>query len=177
MFQTMLPGVPAPDGLAAYPRPQWASFYRQLGSITASIQTVRGSRFGRVAGPAFATWSQAIIAYLNDIALDLDTAGLDAADVRQVIAAASQDSRILDEITEPRLLHGDLWHANVMIMPGEPGPTICGVLDWDRASWGDPAFDWAIFLAGMRPGGSRMTSTTELTWLTCCGRAGCPRRG
>lgn len=155
MFQTMLPGVPAPDGLAAYPRPQWASFYRQLGSITASIQTVRGSRFGRVAGPAFATWSQAIIAYLNDIALDLDTAGLDAADVRQVIAAASQDSRILDEITEPRLLHGDLWHANVMIMPGEPGPTICGVLDWDRASWGDPAFDWAIFLAGMRPGTER----------------------
>jgi aminoglycoside phosphotransferase (APT) family kinase protein len=84
--------------------------------------------------------------------MDLDTAGLDAADVRQVMAAASRDSGILDEITEPRLLHGDLWHANVMLMPGEPEPTICGVIDWDRASWGDPAFDWAIFLAGMRPG-------------------------
>jgi hypothetical protein len=28
--------------------------------------------------------------------------------------------------------------SSVMIMPGEPKPTICGVLDWDRASWGDP---------------------------------------
>jgi aminoglycoside phosphotransferase (APT) family kinase protein len=155
LFQTMLPGVPAPNGLAAYPRPQWASFYRQLGSISASIQAVRGSRFGRVAGPTFATWSEAIMAYLDDIAVDLDTAGLDAADVREVVAAANQDSGILDEITEPRLLHGDLWHANVMIMPGEPEPTICGVLDCDRASWGDPAFDWAIFLAGMRPGTER----------------------
>lgn len=155
LFQTMLPGVPAPDGLAAYPRPHWASLYRQLGSISASIQAVRGSRFGRVAGPAFATWSEAIIAYLDDIASDLDTAGLDAADVRGVVAAATQDSGILNEITEPRLLHGDLWHANVMIMPGEPEPTICGVLDCDRASWGDPAFDWAIFLAGLRPGTER----------------------
>jgi aminoglycoside phosphotransferase (APT) family kinase protein len=155
LFQTMLPGVPAPDGLAAYPRPQWASLYRQLGSISASIQAVRGRRFGRVADPAFATWSEAIIAYLGDIATDLDDAGLDAADVREVMTAANRDSGLLDEITEPRLLHGDLWHANVMIMPGEAEPVICGVLDWDRASWGDPAFDWAIFLAGMRPGTER----------------------
>jgi aminoglycoside phosphotransferase (APT) family kinase protein len=155
LFQTMLPGVPAPDGLAAYPRLQWASFYRQLGSISASIQAVRGRRFGRVAGPAFATWSEAVIAYLGDIAADLDAAELDAADVREVVAAAHRDSGILDEITEPRLLHGDLWDANVMIMPGEPEPTICGVLDCDRVSWGDPGFDWAIFLAGMRPGTER----------------------
>jgi aminoglycoside phosphotransferase (APT) family kinase protein len=155
LFQTMLPGVPAPDGLAAYPRPQWASLYRQLGSITASIQAVRGRRFGRVAGPASATWSQAISAYLDDIASDLDAAGLDAADVRAVMTAATHDRGLLDEITEPRLLHGDLWHANVMIRPSEPEPVICGVLDWDRASWGDPAFDWAIFLAGMRPGTER----------------------
>jgi aminoglycoside phosphotransferase (APT) family kinase protein len=63
IFQTMLPSVPAPEGLTAYPRPQWAALYRQLGSISASIQAVRGRRFGRVAGPAFATWSEAIIAY------------------------------------------------------------------------------------------------------------------
>jgi hypothetical protein len=75
LFQTMLPGVPAPDGLAAYPRPQWASFYRQLGSITAAIQAVRGSGFGRVADPAFTTWSEAVVAYLSDIAADLDTVG------------------------------------------------------------------------------------------------------
>jgi hypothetical protein len=34
LFQTMLGGVPAPDGLAAYSRPEWAPFFRQLGTIT-----------------------------------------------------------------------------------------------------------------------------------------------
>jgi len=37
LFQTLLDGVPAPDGLAAYPRPEWASFFRQLGAITRRI--------------------------------------------------------------------------------------------------------------------------------------------
>jgi aminoglycoside phosphotransferase (APT) family kinase protein len=155
LFQTMLPGVAAPDGLDAYPRPQWASLYRQLGTISASIHAVPGSRFGRVDRPAFGTWSQAVIAGLGDIAADHDAAGLDAADVREVAEAAHRDRGILDEITEPRLLHGDLWHANVMITPGAPEPTICGVLDWDRASWGDPASDWAIYRASGRPGTER----------------------
>lgn len=31
LWQTMLDGLPAPDGLAAYHQPQWAAFYCQLG--------------------------------------------------------------------------------------------------------------------------------------------------
>lgn len=155
MFQSMLPGLPAPDGLGAYPRPEWAAFYRQLGAITARIQSVRGHRFGPVAGPTFATWGDAVIGALNDTVADLDDAGLDAADVREIAAEASRRRALLDEITEPRLLHGDLWTANVMITPGAPEPTICGVLDWDRASWGDPAADWAVYMAAKRPGTER----------------------
>jgi hypothetical protein len=30
LFQTLLDGVPGPDGLAAYPRPEWAPFFRQF---------------------------------------------------------------------------------------------------------------------------------------------------
>jgi aminoglycoside phosphotransferase (APT) family kinase protein len=151
----MLDGVSAPDGLAAYSRPQWVSFYRQLGTITNSIHSVRGKRFGPVAGPTFTTWSESVIASLNDTAADLDDAGLDAADVRDVAAVADQYRACLDEIVEPRLLHGDLWTVNVMIAPGAAEPTITGVFDGDRASWGDPASDWAVFMAGRRPGTER----------------------
>jgi aminoglycoside phosphotransferase (APT) family kinase protein len=108
-----------------------------------------------VAGPTFDTWSQAVIADLDDITADHDAAGIDAADVHEVTVAAHQERGIRDEITEPKLLHGELWHANVMITPGAPEPTICGVLDWDRASWGDPASDWAIYRASQRPGTER----------------------
>jgi aminoglycoside phosphotransferase (APT) family kinase protein len=155
LFQTLLDGLPAPDGLSGYPRPEWAAFFRQLGTIARTINDVRGERFGPVAGPTFATWSQALISYFTDAAADLQDAGLAADDVRQIADAAARHRAVLDEITEPRLLHGDLWTVNVMIERGAAEPTITGVVDCDRASWGDPQADWASYRAGLRPGTER----------------------
>jgi aminoglycoside phosphotransferase (APT) family kinase protein len=129
--------------------------HRRLGEIARTIHAVRGDRFGPVAGPAFATWSEAVVASLADTAADLDDAGLDSTDVREVAAIAIRQRAVLDEITEPRLLNGDLWTVNVMIAPDAPEPTITGVLDCDRTSWGDPESDWPIFMAGKRPGTER----------------------
>jgi aminoglycoside phosphotransferase (APT) family kinase protein len=155
LFQTLLDGLPAPEGLAAYPRPQWASFFRGMGTIARRIHAVRGGHFGPIAGPGFATWSDAVIAYFDDVAADLDDIGLAAADVRETAAAAAQHRKILDEITEPRLLHGDLWTVNTMVASDAPEPTITGVFDCDRTSWGDPQADWSTYRAGQRPGTER----------------------
>ncbi len=155
LFQTMLDGVPAPEGIGEYPRASWTSFFRQMGEIASSIHGVRGDRFGPVAGPSFDTWSEAVIASFTDLAADLNDTGLDSGDVREVAAAADKHQTVLDEITEPRLLHGDLWTVNVMMEPGAAEPTITGVFDNDRTSWGDPASDWTIFMAGKKPGTER----------------------
>ncbi|MGH3925122.1 MAG: phosphotransferase family protein, partial [Pseudonocardiaceae bacterium] len=155
LFQTMLDGVPAPEGIGQYPRPQWASFFRQMGQISCSVHAVRGERFGPVTGPWFDTWSEAVIAFFADLAADLDDAGLDSADVREVATAADKQHAVLNEVTEPRLLHGDLWTVNVMMEPGAAEPTINGVFDNDRTSWGDPESDWSIFMAAKKPGTER----------------------
>lgn len=155
LFQTMLDGVPAPEGLGNYPRPRWTLFFRQMGEIANSVHGVRGDRFGPVAGPSFDTWSGAVIGFLADLAADLDDVGLDSADVREVASIADKHRAVLDEITEPRLLHGDLWTVNVMMERGAAKPTITGVFDNDRTSWGDPASDWTIFMAGKKPGTER----------------------
>ncbi|MEV1170528.1 aminoglycoside phosphotransferase family protein [Nonomuraea sp. NPDC049784] len=150
LVQTLLDGLPAPEGLPDYPRPAWVSFFRQIGEITGKIHQVRGRAFGPVAGGGHATWSQAVIASLEDIAADLDRAGLDAADIRKAGALAEEHRSVLDEITEPRLLAGDLWTVNTMIAAGPPEPTITGVLDLDRTLWGDPAADWSMHMASKR---------------------------
>lgn len=155
LFQTMLDGVPAPECIGQYPRPQWAFFFRQMGEIARRIHAVRGERFGPVNGPWFDTWSEAVIAFFADLAADLDDVGLDSADVREVAAAADKHHAVLDEVTEPRLLHGDLWMVNVMMEPGAAEPTISGVFDNDRTSWGDPESDWTIFMAAKKPGTER----------------------
>lgn len=51
------------------------------------------------------------------------------------------------------LLHGDLWLVNCSLLPGE-----VVLLDWALATWGPPALDVAVFLAGH---GSRMAPARE----------------
>jgi aminoglycoside phosphotransferase (APT) family kinase protein len=155
LFQTMLDGVPGPQAIGGYSEQQRPDFYRQLGDITRRIHEVRGSRFGPVAGPLYATWSEALSSFFSDLAADLHDAGLDSTDVRQVVAAADKHQAVLDEVTEPRLLHGDLWTVNVMMAPDAVQPTITGVFDNDRTSWGDPYADWTIFMATKKPGTER----------------------
>jgi aminoglycoside phosphotransferase (APT) family kinase protein len=157
LFQSELAGVSVPEGIGRYPRPSWVSMYRQLGSITRRIHDVHGPRFGPIAGPGFATWSEAVVAELTAIAADLEAADLPAADVHAAVAAATAHRSDLDEITQPCLLHGDLWTINVMLVPDAPEPTICGLFDCDRAQWGDPAADWTIRMALRRPGTERET--------------------
>ncbi|MFD8967148.1 phosphotransferase family protein [Streptomyces sp. NPDC059568] len=109
MIQTFLDGVPAPDHLGTYPRSVWPTFFRQMGQIASDVHAVRGPHFGSIVGPAYATWSEAVTASLEEIAADVDSVGLDGADLRKVADLAGHEHAVLDMITEPRMLSGDLW--------------------------------------------------------------------
>jgi aminoglycoside phosphotransferase (APT) family kinase protein len=150
MVQTYLDGIPAPEHLGTYPRATWPTFFRQLGAIARSVHDVRGPHFGPVNSPGYATWSEAVIASLEEIAADLDGVGLDAADIRKVAAVVAHDRVVLDAITEPRLLTGDLWTINVLMDPAAAEPLITGVLDFDRTWFGDLAADWTIRMAAAK---------------------------
>jgi aminoglycoside phosphotransferase (APT) family kinase protein len=156
LITTVLPGRPGPEALPEYPRGTWAPFFRDLGRITAQVHSVRGPAFGPLAGPAFPTWSAALAAAFTDLAADLALIGnTPAARAAAALATAAEaDRAVLDEITEPRLLHGDLWTVNTMIGDG-PEPRVTGVFDHDRAWWGDPLADWPIFMARRKPGSER----------------------
>ena len=152
VLQTLVAGVPAKAGLGSYPYEKWASFYRELGTVARAMHEVRGPGFGRVAGPLFGTWSQALSAQLSELARQFERAGLAADEVRRIAAAVETHRDVLDRVTEPRLLHGDLWTLNVLVDPDAAEPTITGVLDFDAASWGDPLADWPIHQARNRAG-------------------------
>lgn len=134
MVLSLLDGIPAPERLGDCPRTVWPAFFRQLGGMTRSVHDVVGPHFGPVGGPGHATWSEAVIASLEEIAADLESVGLGAADVRKVAAVAAHESAVLDEVTEPRMLTGDLWTVNALLDPAAGEPVITGVLDsgWSR---------------------------------------------
>ena len=46
---------------------------------------------------------------------------------------------ILDEIEVSVLVHWDLWPGNIFVTPSEDCFQISGIIDWERAFWGDSA--------------------------------------
>ncbi len=150
LVQTLLPGVPAPDSLPGYGREHWPQFFAQLGAISRRVHAMTGEAWGPLAAPREVSWSDTLERSLADSVTDLERWSLPTDDVSRLTALVGRNRDRLDEVDEPRLLHGDLWTVNVMLDPSAEEPTIVGILDSERAWWGDPLADWALYRADAR---------------------------
>ncbi|WP_285028216.1 aminoglycoside phosphotransferase family protein [Plantibacter sp. ME-Dv--P-122b] len=63
-----------------------------------------------------------------------------ADEIRHLIDTASP---AFDSVTEPTLVHFDLWEGNLLVMPehGAEAAQLTGVIDHERAHWADPTAD------------------------------------
>lgn len=112
----------------------------QLGVYNRHLNEIRGERFGLYAAEeeASASWRESFHRLLLGILADGESEGaqLPAAydTVRSEVALRLG---VLDEVTDPRLLHWDLWDGNVFIKDG----AVEGIIDFERALWGDPLME------------------------------------
>ena len=119
---------------------------RELGAITARLHTQAPAdgRFGYPAaesGLSAPDWRTAFSAMIEALLDDADhwrsPLAVLPSDIRTLV---SEGGYALDEVTEPRLVHFDLWPGNIFIRPGDAGQAgITGLIDHERAFWGDPA--------------------------------------
>jgi aminoglycoside phosphotransferase (APT) family kinase protein len=119
-----------------------------------------------VAAPVDVRWSDALLRSLTDSRADLAGWSLPADDVARLCAVIEHHRDRLDQAGRPRLLHGDLWTANVLVDPHAIEPTVTGVVDADRAWWGDPLADWSVYRADSRA----VLSERDAFWLAYGGR-------
>ncbi|MVA75215.1 phosphotransferase [Auraticoccus sp. F435] len=155
VFEEVVPGEPAPTVLPRHERALWRGYYRQLGEVARSLHARTGPAFGRVDGPRFDRWSDAFLTSLAATVADLGSVGLPTDDLDAVLELGGEERELFDEVTVPRLVHGDLWNVNVMLDPDAPQPRITGVFDFDRACWADPEAEWSLYMASRRPGTER----------------------
>ncbi|OZC88896.1 hypothetical protein CH254_13770 [Rhodococcus sp. 06-412-2C] len=142
MWQSKIGGVPATRAFAIHGRDAMVPLFAEIGMVTAAVHSIVGPHFGTVRGPHFSKWSDAVMYRLSEIVYDTERAGLDTRAAQNALESAQQASDVLDRVTEPRLLHGDLFIPNLIL--DEDSLRIVGVLDHDRAFWGDPVADWGI---------------------------------
>jgi aminoglycoside phosphotransferase (APT) family kinase protein len=163
LLQSFMPGEQW-KGIADQLSPQDEErLWRELARILQTIHGVEGEAFG-VPDPArqFPTWSATVLDWLARSLADAQRAGLDTENIQRLRELAQARPDLLDEISVPRLLHGDLWPVNILVERGERGESgesgesgergarISAVLDSDRVSWGDPLADWTFYLLPRR---------------------------
>jgi aminoglycoside phosphotransferase (APT) family kinase protein len=121
--------------------------WNQFGEILRRIHNVRGDKFGLpISGFQFSSWSQTVIDRLERTLLAAQKKQFEIPHLASILERIRIHPHLLDEIQIPRLLHGDLWSFNILITQDANGPAIAGVLDADRAWWGDPMADWTLFI-------------------------------
>ncbi|NGM83228.1 aminoglycoside phosphotransferase family protein [Paenibacillus sp. 7124] len=118
-----------------------AEIERELGRYNRRINEVRGERFGlfnQAPAKAKGTWRETFAGLIGDVLDDAVRLGaslpIDRIEVEQGIDTLLP---ALDEMTEPRLVHWDLWDGNIFVADGQ----ITSLIDWERALWGDPLME------------------------------------
>lgn len=147
IFQTCIEGERWDDVVDELTSEENNILWDQYGKITRQIHNVHGETFGLpLPGFQFPLWSQTVMDRLERILQSAKDHELGVPHLAQILELVRAHPGPLDEIQVARLLHGDLWLFNLLIARGEHEPAIVGILDADRAWWGDPMADWTMFI-------------------------------
>ncbi|WP_169164287.1 phosphotransferase family protein [Cellulomonas taurus] len=114
---------------------------RDLGRMMAALHRHVGDQFGYPSGPDDLrgdSWVETFTAMVEALLTDAATWEVPLP-VERIRAALHRHQGALAEVDRPALVHADLWPGNLFVHP-ESG-ALTGVIDPERAFWGDPMFD------------------------------------
>jgi aminoglycoside phosphotransferase (APT) family kinase protein len=146
LLMTQLPGQPWPAVADRLNDGQRQRLRADVGRLVAGLHTITGTGFGypsRALGPLAATWRAAFGGMLDAVLADAESFGAALPRLPSAIrdlAAAHADA--LDEVTTPVLVHFDLWDGNILVDSSSGTPCVGGLIDAERAFWGDPLADF-----------------------------------
>jgi aminoglycoside phosphotransferase (APT) family kinase protein len=159
--------IPRPDGR------ERDELRAELGRQVAILHGITGSGFGYPSlslAPLRTSWRVAFLEMVDAAVADAERFAVPlprpGPGIRERFAAQAP---VLDEVPTPVLVHFDLWDGNILIDASPGRPRIGGLIDAERAFWGDPLAEFvslamfadieqdAAFLGGYRSAGGVAT--------------------
>ncbi|GAB4580671.1 MAG: aminoglycoside phosphotransferase family protein [Anaerolineales bacterium] len=150
MFQSVLEGERWSEIEKELTPEENLTLWRQCGALVKKLHMTTGEWFGYPYPGFHNRWQDVILERFSRISQSMDAHQINIPAFESIFKLVRTHTAIFDEIVLPRLLHGDLWTFNLLVIRGEEGPIISGILDTDRAWWGDPLADWIMFLFSIR---------------------------
>lgn len=87
-------------------------------------------------------WQDAFLMMWEKLILDISTTQIyDQVVCKKLVSLLEDKKSLFDRNVESSLLHMDVWSQNIMVTPDS---TVTGLIDWDRALWGDPEIEFAV---------------------------------
>jgi aminoglycoside phosphotransferase (APT) family kinase protein len=130
---------------------QYAIDFR-TGEYLRQINAIQGQAFGYFAQPETHSfsWRAAFNAMLADVLQDGSDANVELPMPYDSLFAWLQTfNPYLDSVKQPSLVHWDLWDGNIFI--DETTKKITGILDCERALWGDSLMEVNFGAFGIQP--------------------------
>ena len=119
---------------------------QELGGYTAQMHRVVGTRFGYPADlehPACQRWDTAFLRMVDNVLADGEKMRVKLpAPVEAIQHVMHSNRSFLQEVTRPQLVHFDMWEGNIFLRADKAGYRVEGIVDCERAFWGDPYADF-----------------------------------
>ncbi|MBX6752026.1 MAG: aminoglycoside phosphotransferase family protein [Micromonosporaceae bacterium] len=140
---SVCPGQPWPAVADRLTDDQRRVLRRRVGREVAALHRIVGSGFGYPARPLVPTWRAAFLDMITMMLADATRFGVPLPrDPADIVAIIERVSPVLDEVTTATLVHFDLWDGNILVgLDADPArPRLGGLIDAERAFWGDAAW-------------------------------------
>lgn len=134
LLTTCLPGRPL-YGRSDVDRPL---VRRQLATAVAAVHEITGPGFGYPQLGLHATWREAFFAMFDAVLADAERYGV----TLPIGDLVTRHATAFDEVRRPALVHFDLWDGNVLAGDALTGTGLTGLVDGERAFWGDPVAEF-----------------------------------
>lgn len=145
VFQSFIEGMIWGEVQEQLSQKENESVWMQLGAIVNRLNSVSNPYFGMpYPFPSFHNWSSYFINLIENRHQDVYRFNLSDVEILDFIRLIKACIPWLDEISEAKLCHGDLWPNNIVVKQTEKGLQIVGIIDTERAYWGDPLAEWTF---------------------------------
>ena len=123
-----------------YPPETQAEIQMQIGKIVHAINGFTGTYFGYPGNHDLRadTWRAAFLTIMDAVLEDGGRKNVDYGHDTDVLSSViHKHAPALDAVRTPQLVHWDAWNSNFFVKDGQ----ITGLLDFERALWGDPLME------------------------------------
>jgi fructosamine-3-kinase len=118
----------------------------QIGTYLAQVHKLQSIKHGylgahRPMDPQ-PRWQDAFAIMWHKMIQDIAAIGFyNKAERRTLRQLLDKNLHLFDKTMRASLLHMDIWHQNILV---DESGTVTGIVDWDRALWGDPEIEFAV---------------------------------